>query len=87
MADHTLEIPEVIQTASIQRNPSADHDINPATAASEKYPVVAAPASEAGSLASDIVDEHRVIRPLHRRQTLFPLPDLVVLPAELSTLA
>lgn len=76
MADHALEIPELIQTASIQHNPSADHDINPSTAASEKYPVVDAPASEAGSLASDIVDEHRVIRPIRRHQTLPPLPDL-----------
>ncbi|KAJ5536354.1 hypothetical protein N7513_009540 [Penicillium frequentans] len=76
MAGHTLEIPEIIQTASIQHNPSAEHDINPATAASEKYPVVEAPASEAGSLASDIVDEHRVIRPVRRHQTLPPLPDL-----------
>ncbi|KAJ5735944.1 hypothetical protein N7540_007789 [Penicillium herquei] len=76
MADHTLEIPEIIQTASIQSHPSAAHDINPSTAASEKRPVVAAPASDAGSLSSDIVDESRVIRPLRRHQTLPPLPDL-----------
>ncbi|KAJ5609305.1 hypothetical protein N7528_009872 [Penicillium herquei] len=76
MADHTLEIPEIIQTASIQSHPDAAHDINPSTAASEKRPVVAAPASDAGSLSSDIVDESRVIRPLRRHQTLPPLPDL-----------
>ena len=76
MADHNLEIPEIIQTASIRTNPSAAHDINPQTAASEKQPVVAVPASEAGSLASDIVDESRVIRPVRRSQTLPPLPDL-----------
>lgn len=76
MADHALEVPETIQTASLRFNPSAAHDINPSTAASEKRPVVAAPASDAGSLSSDIVDESRVIRPLRRRQTLPPLPDL-----------
>ncbi|KAF3395734.1 hypothetical protein F1880_007108 [Penicillium rolfsii] len=76
MADHILEVPETIQTASIVSHPSAAHDINPSTAASEKQPVVAAPASDAGSLSSDIVDPSRVIRPLRRRQTLPPLPDL-----------
>lgn len=76
MTDHVLEVAETIQTASIVSHPSAAHDINPSTAASEKVPVVAAPASDAGSLSSDIVDPSRVIRPLRRRQTLPPLPDL-----------
>jgi hypothetical protein len=76
MSDHILEVAETIQTASIVSHPSAAHDINPPTAASEKQPVVAAPASDAGSLSSDIVDPSRVIRPLRRRQTLPPLPDL-----------
>lgn len=76
MTDHVLEVAETIQTASIVSNPSAAHDINPSTAASEKQPVVAAPASDAGSLSSDIVDPSRVIRPIRRRQTLPPLPDL-----------
>ncbi|KAJ5176940.1 uncharacterized protein N7482_002817 [Penicillium canariense] len=76
MADHILEVAETIQSASIVSNPSAAHDINPATAASEKQPVVAAPASDAGSLSSDIVDPSRVIRPIRRRHTLPPLPDL-----------
>jgi hypothetical protein len=76
MTDHILEVAETIQTASIVSHPSAAHDINPPTAASEKQPVVAAPASDAGSLSSDIVDPSRVIRPLRRRQTLPPLPDL-----------
>ncbi|KAJ5108508.1 hypothetical protein N7456_005183 [Penicillium angulare] len=76
MAGHAMEIPEIIQSASIRHNPSAAHDINPATAASEKRPVVAAPASDAGSLSSDLVDERHVVRPLRRRQTLPPLPDL-----------
>lgn len=76
MTDHVLEVAETIQAASIVSNPSAAHDINPSTAASEKQPVVAAPASDAGSLSSDIVDPSRVIRPIRRRQTLPPLPDL-----------
>ncbi|CEJ60509.1 hypothetical protein PMG11_09081 [Penicillium brasilianum] len=76
MTDHVLEVAETIQTASIVSHPSAAHDINPSTAASEKQPVVAAPASDAGSLSSDIVDPSRVIRPIRRRQTLPPLPDL-----------
>jgi hypothetical protein len=76
MTDHILEVAETIQTASIVSHPSAAHDINPSTAASEKQPVVTAPASDAGSLSSDIVDPSRVIRPLRRRHTLPPLPDL-----------
>lgn len=76
MAEHALEVPETIQTASINKHPSAAHDINPSTAASEKIPVVESPASDAGSLSSDLVDESRQIRPVRRRQTLPPLPDL-----------
>ncbi|OQD74342.1 hypothetical protein PENDEC_c011G02693 [Penicillium decumbens] len=76
MADHALDIPQVLQSASINRNPSPAHDINPSTSGSQKQPVVAAPASDAASIASDIVDPSRVIRPVRRRQTLPPLPDL-----------
>ena len=76
MTDPALEVPETIQSATIQSSPSASHDVNPPTAASEKQPVVAAPASEADSIPSDIVDPRRVIRPLPRRQALPPLPDL-----------
>lgn len=76
MAEHALEVPETIQTASINKHPSAAYDINPSTAASEKIPVVESPASDAGSLSSDLVDESRQIRPVRRRQTLPPLPDL-----------
>ncbi|KAJ6107441.1 hypothetical protein N7523_008764 [Penicillium sp. IBT 18751x] len=76
MADHTLDVPELLQSASIKTHPSPAHDINPSTAASEKQPVVAAPVSDAASIASDIVDPSRVIRPVRRRQTLPPLPDL-----------
>lgn len=71
-----MDIPQIIQSASINRNPDPVHDINPATAASEKQPVVVGPDSETNSIASDIVHPSRVIRPVHRRQTLPPLPDL-----------
>ncbi|CAG8886561.1 unnamed protein product [Penicillium nalgiovense] len=76
MAGHAMEIPQIIQSASINQNPDPVHDINPATAASEKQPVAVGPDSETNSIASDIVHPSRVIRPVHRRQTLPPLPDL-----------
>jgi hypothetical protein len=76
MAGHAMEIPELIQSASINHNPDPAHDINPSTTASEKQPVAIGPDSETSSIASDIVDPSRVIHPVHRRQNLPPLPDL-----------
>lgn len=77
MTDPALQIPEVIQTASINPAPSAEHDVNPPTAASEKQPIVEDDvASEAGSIPSDVVDPHRMIKPVSRRHHLPPLPDL-----------
>ncbi|GAQ45408.1 DUF1770 domain-containing protein [Aspergillus tubingensis] len=77
MTDPALQIPEVIQTASINPEPSAEHDVNPPTAASEKQPVVEDDvASEAGSIPSDVVAPHRMIKPVSRRHQLPPLPDL-----------
>ncbi|GAQ09105.1 uncharacterized protein C14C4.01c [Aspergillus lentulus] len=76
MADPALELAETIQTASIKRNPSPRHDINPPTAASEKRPVARRSSSEADSIPSDIVDPSRMVRPISRRHTLPPLPDL-----------
>ncbi|OJJ96783.1 hypothetical protein ASPACDRAFT_124670 [Aspergillus aculeatus ATCC 16872] len=76
MTDPVLQIPEVIQTASINRNPSPDHDVNPPTAASEKQPVVDDAPSEAGSIPSDIVDPRHMVRPATRRHNFPPLPDL-----------
>lgn len=77
MASH-MEIPEILQSASINRNPDPAHDVNPSTAASEKQPVVIGPDSdsETNSIASDIIHPSRAIRPVHRKQTLPPLPDL-----------
>lgn len=78
MAGHAMEIPEIIQSASINHNPDPAHDVNPSTAASEKHPVVVDPDSdsETNSIASDIINPSRVIHPVRRRQNLPPLPDL-----------
>ncbi|KAL2814615.1 hypothetical protein BJX63DRAFT_420725 [Aspergillus granulosus] len=77
MTDPAIQVAETIQTASINREPSAQHDINPPTAAStsKAIPVELTP-SDADSISSDIVDQHRVLRPAARRHTLPPLPDL-----------
>ncbi|KKK13412.1 hypothetical protein ARAM_002817 [Aspergillus rambellii] len=63
MTDPILQIPETLQTASI----------NPPTASSEKKELTP---SDADSIPSDIVDPHRMVRPPARRHTLPPLPDL-----------
>ncbi|KAB8245128.1 hypothetical protein BDV35DRAFT_269111 [Aspergillus flavus] len=76
MTDPALGIAETIQTASINPEPSPSHDINPPTASSEKQPVAEDAPSEAGSISSDIVDPHRMIRPAPRRHHLPPMPDL-----------
>ncbi|KAJ5804005.1 uncharacterized protein N7518_000308 [Penicillium psychrosexuale] len=76
MADHAMDIPQILQSASINRNPDPALDINPTTTASEKRPVAVGPDSETNSIASDVVHPRRVIRPVRRRHTLPPLPDL-----------
>ncbi|KAL3488927.1 hypothetical protein BJX62DRAFT_169129 [Aspergillus germanicus] len=79
MADPAIQVAETIQTASINRAPSAQRDINPPTAASttEKAVPVELTPSDADSIPSDLVDQHhRVLRPVARRHTLPPLPDL-----------
>ncbi|KAI2741747.1 hypothetical protein DTO013E5_5168 [Penicillium roqueforti] len=76
MADHAMDIPQILQSASINRNPDPSLDINPATTASEKRPVAVGPDSETNSIASDVVHPRQVIRPVRRRHTLPPLPDL-----------
>lgn len=74
MSHSALGIAETIQTASIKRHPSPRHDINPATAASEKIPYDVDP-SDTASIPSDIVDRP-ALRPAPRRTNLPPLPDL-----------
>jgi hypothetical protein len=85
-----LEIGETIQTGSINRAPSPAHDINPSTAASEKVPVSVSPHGTRSDSSpekypfDDGVDgddeeediPYSVIRPLPRRASLPPLPDL-----------
>lgn len=85
-----LQIAETIQTASINREPSPTHDINPSTSASLKEPVTlssrnAYPDEEIDGLddeeASDLADDdddipYSVIEPTPRKSTMPPLPDL-----------
>ena len=75
------ELASTLQFASIKRDPSPHHDINPSTAASAKAPATATVHSPSASLKSvttscipsDIVDD---FSPPPRRSTFPPLPDL-----------
>lgn len=77
-----LELASAIQSASIKRNPSPHHDINPSTAASEKIAAHIIPSNDddlsdlgaaddddASTIPSDI------IRPRPRTRSFPPLPD------------
>lgn len=83
-----LEIAETIQTASIKRHPSPTHDLNPTTAASQKQPVSVHPASDT-SFEKDTYEDYgldeeddeedipySVLKPVPRRASFPPLPDL-----------
>ena len=83
-----LEIAETIQTASIQRHPSPAHDLNPSTAASQKQPVSVQTAS-AFSFDKEAYEDYgideeedeedipySVLKPVQRRASFPPLPDL-----------
>jgi hypothetical protein len=97
-----LEIAETIQTASIKRNPSPSHDLNPSTAASQKEPVKLSHPSHASASESsfayddedgiDVSDEeedipYSVLKPIPRRQSFAPLPDLRFEQSYLSSIA
>lgn len=71
MTDAAIQIAETVQTASIKRAPSPNHDINPSTAASRNQPIATASNASNG-------DEipYSAIRPRRRKTTLPPLPDL-----------
>jgi hypothetical protein len=82
-----LEIAETIQTASLNRAPSPSHDVNPSTAASAKQPVYISPSTDDYAYdEEDGIDEEKeereqdipynVIRPMPRRASFPPLPDL-----------
>ncbi|KAL8683732.1 MAG: hypothetical protein Q9186_000366 [Xanthomendoza sp. 1 TL-2023] len=75
MSSAPINIASAIQSASIKRHPSPRHDLNPSTAASSKQPVE--PASPTSSVASnaDSIPES-ALRPVPRKKTLPPLPDM-----------
>ncbi|BCS20171.1 DUF1770 domain-containing protein [Aspergillus puulaauensis] len=76
MTDPAIQVAETIQTASINRSPSASRDINPPTSLSEKKPPVELTSSDAGSIPSDLIDHPPAFRTPARRHNLPPLPDL-----------
>lgn len=79
MSSIPIEIASTIQSASINRHPSPDHDINPSTAASSKIPVRPAPSidDDASSQSSPPSSPSAIpLRPIPRRTNLPPLPDL-----------
>jgi hypothetical protein len=80
MASHNpaVELASAIQSASIQRHPSPRHDLNPSTAASGKAAVEVEPNTDDIDDLEIDGDEVpvSVLRPLPRRQTMPPLPDM-----------
>jgi Autophagy receptor ATG43 len=77
MADSSIpiEIAGTLQAASINRHPDPRHDLNPSTAASKKEPVTLVPNDDISDVDEDEISLS-VLRPIPRRQTLPPLPDL-----------
>lgn len=87
-----MEIASTIQSASINRAPSPTHDLNPSTAASQKQPVSLSHSDPSldkyaydseGIDASDAEEEdgeedipYSVLKPVPRRHSFGPLPDL-----------
>lgn len=72
-----IEIGGTLQSASINRHPDVRHDLNPSTSTSKKVPTRIS-SSDSGDI-SDVEDDEiplSVLRPVPRRQTLPPLPDL-----------
>ena len=72
MSNPAIDIASTLQFASIKRNPSPAHDINPSTAASIKRPV--SPTTSISSNAESIPES--ALKPAPRRANLPPLPDL-----------
>lgn len=81
-SDAPLEIASTIQSTSIKRDPSPNHDINPTTTASSKEPVTVHPDyafDDKDSIDGEEETEdipYDVIRPLPRRASFPPIPDL-----------
>ncbi len=82
MSNPALDLASTLQSASLNRAPSPTHDLNPSTSASTKQPVT----TTTGTGASTGTDPHSpssassipysTIKPIPRRKTLPPLPDL-----------
>lgn len=70
-----VEIASAIQSASINRHPSPRRDFNPSTAASQKQPVTIACSPAESNVAEDEIPLS-ILRPMPRRATMPPLPDL-----------
>ncbi|KAJ4392008.1 hypothetical protein N0V93_005628 [Gnomoniopsis smithogilvyi] len=73
-SDIPMQIAETVQTAHINREPSAAHDINPSTAADTREPVQLDERKVEDEDEDDIPTS--VLRPLKRFDHLPPLPDL-----------
>ncbi|ROW17537.1 hypothetical protein VPNG_00735 [Cytospora leucostoma] len=77
-SDIPVQLAETIQTAHINREPSAQHDINPSTAADTREPVKL---DSKGELDDELDDEDdeipaSALRPARRFSHLPPIPDL-----------
>ena len=74
MSNPAIEIASTIQSASIKRDPSPAHDVNPSTSASTKQPVEPISPTSFSSDADSIPES--ALKPAPRRANLPPLPDL-----------
>ncbi|KAF2736315.1 DUF1770-domain-containing protein [Polyplosphaeria fusca] len=77
-SDVPVEIASAIQSASIKRHPSPRHDLNPSTTMSEKQPVHLDDHPDPDA-SSDVAEDEipiSILRPIPRRNTMPPLPDL-----------
>ncbi|KIW16739.1 hypothetical protein PV08_03928 [Exophiala spinifera] len=76
------ELASAIQSASIKRHPSPEHDVNPSTAASKKVPATLESQSPPHSLSrsaslstTESTIPSEIIRPRSRRKSFPPIPD------------
>lgn len=68
------EITSAVQSASLNRDPSPHHDLNPSTAASQKRPV--SPTTSISSHRSSASIPSSALKPSPRRAQLPPLPEM-----------
>lgn len=78
LQDAAIQVAETIQTASIKKKPSLEHDRAPSTAADTKKPVRLDHSPQDDNLSA--VDEDEIpisiLKPEPRRPQMPPLPDL-----------